>query len=352
MNPPSHRDASALQAVPEGPGRARRFAIAGIAGVLVLVAAGLGLGALSAVSVTDPEWVTAWKLFSKKHLGRAVIVATGILAPDALEAAGPATPIDGAGFSYENLDHPYLARIRSDDRIRQFYASGPVDLDEAAAMADFLRDQFPRGRPGSDPAKRNLLELLDGAEAGESFLCDTIARMQAQMVQAGGTHARRVRLRHHVVAEIWSARWEKWTVVDPHFNVYFTNREGVPLSSLDVHRLAPPGLRDQIVVHPGRSENTLYRAGRFDNLVDRYLDGVAVDFGTKWFSHPLPAWHPVRAPLVNAVFYSERGPAHHPYFPRAVTTPDVLFAPPTEAELGGPTSADGTARDRKTGQRR
>jgi hypothetical protein len=328
MNPASHRNASALHPLPEGPRRARRFAIAGIAALPLLVAAALGLGALSPVSVTDPEWVTAGKLFSKKHLGRVVILATAILVPGAFEAAGPATPIDGAGFYYEKLDHPYLARIRLDERVRHFYASGTVDLDEAVAMADFLRDQFPRGRPGTDPAKRNLLELLDGAEAGESFLCDTIARMLAQMMQAGGTHARRVRLRHHVVAEIWSAHWKKWVVVDPHFNVHFTNRGGVPLSSLDVHRLAPPGLRDQIVVHPGLSENTLYRPGRFDNLVDRYVDGVAVDFGSKWFSHPLPYWHPVRAPLVNAVFYSESGLAHHPYFPRAVKTPDVLFAPP------------------------
>ena len=303
-----------------------------MAAVLLLAAAALGLGALSAVSLTDPDWMTAWKLFSKKQLGGAVILATEILDPAALEAAGPATPIDGAGFSYENLAHPYFTRIRSDERVRHFYESGAVDLDEAVAMADFLRDQFPRGRPGADPAKRNLLELLDGAQAGESFLCDTIARMLAQMAQAGGTHARRVRLRHHVVAEIWSARWKKWVVVDPHFNVYFTNREGVPLSSLDVHRLAPPGLRDGIVVHPGRSENTLYQPGRFDNLVDRYLDGVAVDFGTKWFSHPLPYWHPVRSPLVNAVFYSERGLSHHPYFPRAVTTPELLYAPPDGGE--------------------
>jgi hypothetical protein len=257
-----------------------------------------------------------------------LFVAWVVLAPAALRAAGPATPLDGRDFSYEDLGHPYLARVRADARVRHFYASGPVDVAEAAAMADFLRDQFPRGRPGTDPAKRNLLELLDGAAAGESFLCDTIARMLAQMAQAGGTHARRVRLRHHVVAEIWSARWGKWVVIDPHFNVHFTNHEGVPLSSLDIHRLAAPALRDQIEAHPGRSENTLYRPERFDNLIDRYVDGVAVDFGSKWFSHPLPYWHPVRAPLVNAVFYSERGVAHHPYFPRVVTTPELLYAPP------------------------
>src|SRR3990172_7930346 len=108
MNPPSDRDARALHPVPEGARRAPRFAIAGMAAVVLLAAAALGLGALSAVSVTDPDWVTAWKLFSKKHLGGAVILATEILDPAALEAAGPATPIDGAGVSSENLDHPYL----------------------------------------------------------------------------------------------------------------------------------------------------------------------------------------------------------------------------------------------------
>ncbi len=327
MSPAPERDARALPRVPAVPRRARRAALAAslAAGLLLAAAA---LGALSAVSVTDPDWLTAWKLFSKKQLGRTVILATKIVDPAALEAAGPATPLDGPGFSYEDLDHPYLTRIRSDARLRHFYASGAVDVAEAVAMADFLRDQFPRGPPRTDPSKRNLLELLDGAAAGESFLCDTIARMLAQMAQAGGTHARRVRPRNHVVTEIWSDRWRKWVVVDPHFNVYFTNREGVPLSSLDLHRLAAPGLRDQIVAHAGRSANTPYRPERFDNLIDRYLDGIAVDFGTRWFSHPLPYWHPVRSPLVNALFYSERGNSRHPYFPRALTTPELLYVPP------------------------
>jgi hypothetical protein len=313
----------------------RSIAIGGAVAALALGA--LGWGVVAPVSTLDPDWMLAWKLSTKKLSGRAVTLATSLVDPEALRAAGPATPFDGADFGYEDLSHPELARIRSDPRLRTVYATTPVDVPEAVAMADFLRDQFPRGRPRTSPNDRNLLELLDGAAAGERFLCDTIARMLAQMVQAGGTQARRVRAYRHVVTEIWSRRWQKWVVVDPHFNIHFTDRSGAPLSALDLHRLGRSGRRAEIQILAGGSANTVYRPERFDNVIDRYEGGFAVDFDVRWSSNPLPRWHPRRSPSLSAVYFSEAGTvgSDHRYYQRTVAVPDVLYAPPVEALRAG-----------------
>jgi hypothetical protein len=314
-----------------------RIAIGAALAALALGA--LGWGVVSPVSTTDPDWMLAWKLSTKKLTAQAVTFVTSLVDPGALRAAGPATPLEGPGFRYEDLAHPELARIRSDPRLRDLYATTPVDVEEAVAMADFLRDQFPRGRPRTSPDERNVLELLDGAAAGEQFLCDHIARMLAQLVQAGGTQARRVRAFRHVVTEIWSRRWQKWVVVDPHFNIHFTDRGGVPLSALDLHRLGRADRRAEIRILPGRSANTLYRPERFDNAIDRYQGGFAVDFDARWFSNPLPRWHPRRSPSLTAVFFSEKGAAgsEHRYYQRVVDAPDVLYAPPDDARRAGAT---------------
>ena len=95
----------------------------------------------------------------------------------------------------------YYDRVRWDSRLRHFYAAPRSDFDTYLAYANFLRDRFPHGfhsREDSHPGEVhiwNLLEMLDEADAGESFLCGEISLMLSQMIIAGGGFARTVGLR-------------------------------------------------------------------------------------------------------------------------------------------------------------
>jgi alkaline phosphatase D len=201
---------------------------------VAVAAAALAAGAVSRTHASDAAWLLRFKLESKD-------LAMDVLTPivewlfPVDPRLGPATPFDGPGYFYADLGHPYLARVRSDPRLASFYDRGPLDVDGVAEMADFLRDRFPHGAPTRDVDRANVLELLDAAERGESYLCGTISKMLVQLVQAGGGTARGMRLDGHVVIEFWSPRWQKWVLIDPDTNVRFEDGDGTPLSVLDVH---------------------------------------------------------------------------------------------------------------------
>jgi hypothetical protein len=285
--------------------------------------------AASHIHDRDPPWLHGFKLRSKNWVVDAIEVVMRRV--DGLdEAVGPVTPLDGPAFAYEDLDDPYFQQIRRDPRIAHFYGAGPPDVEDAARMADFIRDRFERGPPDRSVDRAGLLELLDRADGGESFLCGTAAKMLVQMVQAGGGVGRIVRVTRHTVVEIWSERWGRWVLVDPDTNVTYENRAGEPLSTLEIHERARRGDLSDLVARPGRASKTLYS----EDLMRRqmrvnYAPGFAIDFYARWASLDLPRWHPRRSPSVTAVYYGADAEGGHPYFDRVVSDPSPLYAPPT-----------------------
>jgi hypothetical protein len=309
----------------------------------LVAAAGLGIGtvSLAPVRASDPDWLLETKLVAKGWVLSGMYAGIAIVDPLDEGRFGPSTPLEGDEFFYEDLDHPYLARVRNDPRVAELLARRP-DVAEASAMADFLRSSFPRQRNSTPVERVNVLELLDRAEAGEGFLCGTISKMLVQLFQAAGGNGRLVRLGGHVVAEIWSPTQQKWVLIDADTNVRFENRAGVSLSVLDMHELVLRGERDAVVTIEGATptpylyDDDYLKPGQdLDyteyQLQKYYRNGFAVDYYAEWLTLDLPTWDPRTHPFFTSVFTSRAGasrPGELRQIRRDASDPAVLYAPP------------------------
>jgi len=188
--------------------------------------------------------------------------------------------------------------------VAHFYSilTGTVDFSDAIDMQEYVRDLFPHGAESTDYLHTNVLEMIDATEQGEKFLCGDISKMLVQLIQAGGTQARTVGLQAshsgHVVVELWSNRFNKWVLLDPDYNVHYTNAAGTPLSAIELYNMSQDSrkIRD---IKPviGKSSNTMHK--KDSNLVKLfYKNGFAVNFYNRWVEQNLPRRHPARSPSI------------------------------------------------------
>lgn len=307
----------------------RRFAL--VAAAFTALAAGLIVYA----AVTDFQSlgdnpVRKLRLVSKNLVARVVYKAWR-LAPNNSESIGPPTPLhDPDAYCYEDLTHPRFRRIRSDPRLRPVFQDTTFNVETAIKLMDFVRDQSPHRWDLAKPDNLAILGLLDRVDSGESFACGTLAAMLVQLAQAKGEHARRVFIRGHVVAEVWIPQINKWIMLDPFFNVCFVNDDGIPYSTLGLHRALKLGKSNAIHSRTGESLNTMYKQKMNRTLFPAYAQGFAVSFYDKWTSLNLPRWHPCRMTPISSVYYSEGDVASdlEQYFVQRAEDPAVLYAPP------------------------
>ncbi len=245
----------------------------------------------------DPAVVRLWKVTAKRGFmeGASLFVSLREGGGDWLD------PEEGAPFQ-ESALHPYFVRVRSDPRTARFYGQGPLDVPEFAAMADFLRGQFPHGYPKAEHVRLDVLEMLDEAEKGAEFACGDITKMLIQLVQAGRGHGRAVQLDGHMVAELWSRRHGKWVVVDGDYDVHYTGPDGVPLSALEIVEAVRSGGEGALEIHVGASPNAFYHQAS-ETVFEPYRRGLAVSYYARWISQKLPRWHPGRSPSIIARAY-------------------------------------------------
>jgi len=249
------------------------------------------------------------------------------------------TPLDSCKFSYADLRHPYFEQIRNDRRLSKFYQNkaGRTDFFEAVSMAEYLRGLFQHGYSSKSYVNENLLSMMDAAGEGEKYLCGDISKMLAEMIQAGGAQARRISLgdsedRGHVVVEMWSEEFNKWAVIDPDYNVYYTSADGVPLSAVELYEAAlDPEKKDSVEVISGNSPNTLHNKNT-DLLNQYYKNGFAIEFYNRWVEFNYPRRYPGISPSIMA-YYVGQSPLRRFYFKHdsGKVTEDVisaLYSPP------------------------
>ena len=218
------------------------------------------------------------------------------------------TPFDSADFSYADLSHPYFENIRNDKRVAHFYSSekGEIDFYDAILMREYLRDLFPHGTASKNYLHVNVLEMIDATGSGEKYLCGNISKMLVQMIQAGGTQARTVGLQAsdggHVVVELWSDKFEKWVVLDPDYNVHYTNTTGTPLSAIELYQMSQDSNKIKDIIRvPGKSVNTLHSNN--SKLVEKYYkNGVAINYYNSWVDKDLPRINPARSPAIMGFY--------------------------------------------------
>ena len=256
------------------------------------------------ISSDDPRFLTVSQKLSKSLIMR---VLDKVESNFGSTSYAP-TPFDSVDFSYADLSHPYFEKIRNDKRVAHFYSreKGKIDFSDAISMREYLRDLFPHGTASKNYLHVNVLEMIDATENGEKFLCGNISKMLVQLIQAGGTQARTVGLQAsdsgHVVVELWSEKYDKWVVLDPDYNVHYTNTSGTPLSAIELYQMSQDIRKVKDIMRvPGKSVNTLYSNN--SKLVEQYYkNGIAINYYNRWVDKDLPRINPARSPAIMGFY--------------------------------------------------
>jgi hypothetical protein len=320
--------------------------------LVVLAAAGLAL----AIAVTRAPYPRL----------RAEHLAFRFLAPIGQAVLGlrrqPAATVRD-GFAFERPEE--LRELRRDHDLDAVVGGAANDFERWVALMHWARDRFPHRPNAAAPDAQSFdgAALLARRRGDDGYLCGTIAPLLVQAVTSLGGRARRVDLRFtphdsHVVAEVWSAHFGKWLVLDPDYDIWFAVG-GVPQHALELHALWARGAIDTVRVHWRDSPHNIYRsdleAGRRDFLQsifatrdwrrwdrerDRhkgerfavrllnYYSHVSFPWRNDWRSRPLPWWHPEGNHVQGSLVIAVPTMPEWDDFLRRVTDADALYGPP------------------------
>lgn len=161
-------------------------------------------------------------------------------------------------FVYEDLDHPLLNLLRARERLDEVTAAGTSELDVFVNLRQWARRQWSEPRCETDPEPfPHALVILDRIRSGSlpGGLCSEYAAVFLQACLAMGHQARLVSLEAgsgagHRSVEVWSNDLDKWVLMDPYLDSHF-EREGAPLSAMELHRALAEGSTDAVRAVPG-----------------------------------------------------------------------------------------------------
>ncbi len=159
-------------------------------------------------------------------------------------------------FLHENLTNPSLARLREREGLEAVVAPAGDRLGQAVRLAHWAHSQFSLGEPRDYPPwDANV--ILDWIRSGRTAgFCGQYSQVYAQACLALGWRPRYVEIGpatnpiEHFSTEVWIDPLAKWVHVDATHDVRF-EAEGVPLSSLEVHRALVEGGLERVVVRRG-----------------------------------------------------------------------------------------------------
>jgi hypothetical protein len=266
------------------------------------------------------------------------------------------------GFVFE--DPAALTPLRHEHDLDAI-AVGATDFERWVQLMHWARDRFPHlQNPTAPDADAFDGAALLAAYRGEGgYLCGTIAPLLVQAVTAVGGHARRVELRYtpgdsHVVIEVWSDHFGKWAVLDPDYDIYFTD-DGIPQHALELHERWARDEIDRVRIHWRESAHNIYRpdleGGRRDFLRmiyetrdwprwDRernqhkgerfavrllhYYTHVSFPLRNDWRSRPLAWWHPEGNHVQGSLVIALPTMPVWEDFATTVASPDAFYESP------------------------
>jgi hypothetical protein len=172
---------------------------------------------------------------------------------------------DGLPVRFENFDAPELEILREREHLDEVVAGAATPFEVALRLKDWTAAQFPHDFPNPYPPW-NALVVLDWIRSGKTGgFCGQYSQVLLQALAAMGLTARYVEVggtwhpAAHFVVEVWSNQYNKWVVLDADYNIHF-ERNGIPLSALQVHDALVGGLLDDVQVIKGTNLEGHYDA--------------------------------------------------------------------------------------------
>lgn len=222
-------------------------------------------------------------------------------------------------FDYQPYEEEKLEVLKKEYGLDEVVEPAKSEFEKFVLLMSWLKNQWLYGRPKKVSYNFNALDILKRAKKGERFFCSEYATTYVQCALSLGFQARYVGLFNaHVVAEIWSNKYEKWVAMDVTNNCYFT-RKHIPLNVLELHRLYNIGDWKEIDVIRGPYQDREY-SSRFnfskEELLSYYSDGFYVRMRNDWFTNKYPHWHPKANSIMNGLEWLDeytRNNIRYPY---------------------------------------
>ncbi|MCC7177525.1 MAG: hypothetical protein IT177_03960 [Acidobacteria bacterium] len=162
--------------------------------------------------------------------GTVEVVQTPGQSPDA-----PRLPV-----RFEDYSAARLAEFAARERLVEVVQGASSDFEAILLLKDWVAAQWPDSVPDPYPPW-DAITILDWIREGRTGgFCAQYAQVFLQALAAIGIPARYVEVGQtdnpyaHFTTEVWSNHFNKWVLVDAHYNLHF-ERDGIPQSVLEVH---------------------------------------------------------------------------------------------------------------------
>jgi len=142
-----------------------------------------------------------------------------------------------------DFDCPEFATLKTKYELVSIAKTGS-DFRRALRLMNFLAPRLAHAGNYDNHVECNALALMEYSlnQPDHGINCLNKAKILEECCLAMGIYARRVRIMpyspydfdNHVVTEIFDRKWKKWILIDPTTNGYFVDKDGIPLSCLEV----------------------------------------------------------------------------------------------------------------------
>ncbi len=165
-------------------------------------------------------------------------------------------------FHYQDIFNPRLAQLKTQEGLDDVISSGKSELDKMRLLRDWVSRQWESSIPDPYPvwdAVTILKEIRAGRTGG---FCAQYAVLLVQSCLSLGWQARYLAIARdarpdngHMTVEIWSNQFMRWVVMDPYFCVDY-EKDGIPLSALDIHQSLVNGDSGRIEIKFGKDSRS------------------------------------------------------------------------------------------------
>lgn len=181
--------------------------------------------------------------------------------PGAFEAAirGPQFhPPHPAFRDFEEFSSPLIRRLRDEYGLDDVVAGETNEFRRMLKLRHWVHSRWPIDN--EQKFSGDVFAILEKAKAGYGFYCTHSMHVQHAVMTAMGYVARDLgvdsdhlvfgKSNHHGMNEVWSNEYAKWVLFDAKYDIHY-ERDGVPLSALEVHEAVRADLGKNILKMQG-----------------------------------------------------------------------------------------------------
>ncbi|GFE60836.1 transglutaminase-like domain-containing protein [Geobacter sp. AOG2] len=232
-------------------------------------------------------------------------------------------------FSYQTSNERRLVELRKKYGIDKFISEKRTDFEQITEISNWVNSQWQHGTAGKfNPSNFDADDVLIQAKNGATFWCHVAAMTLIQSAASVGYQGRLVSLskngyiHEHAVAEFWSNEYQKWVMIDPDFNIWYT-KNGIPLNVLEIHNAFMDKNTKDIAIVTGKHRPIHDLEERLSSLM-QYYAYFYIDMRNDWLTNHYFPGHPARSDENTLVWQDKRLKVLLDFKPE-VDNPDDLY---------------------------